>query len=953
MKIRFLAVILLLFCISAQAKRYAYLRFTTEDGLAGNNVYFILQDRDGFIWIATETGLSRFDGTYFKNYTQNEGLGHNDIPSLLLDKKNRLWVNPFGSRFSYIYKGKVQNIQNNALLAMLPERISQSNNVAMMENKKGQLLLSYDDKIMYIDELDHMQLIKKSNLLPQAFDPVQNIGGLMFPADELFYGMPLGFTESRMLSVLPHNWLAIYKSKERTQFFHNFQLRSTIGLKNETIITIRPYCKDTCLINTSNGCYLYNMNAGKITDTILTGYKVNFSFLDNEGGIWLSADGLFYFPPARIITLKPEQGAPHFAQISSINSNNHEVYVGSKNALLWKLEQNNHYRLIPITFPSVHHQYIHQSEGNVQLSPESGILYALLRRRGVDDIFLPPKSISYKADTVTCAYFNGMIESFTWSGSYKISFNVGMRPTCALKAGKGYYIGTLTGLYYIADTGKIDPEKAIVKERITALSYAGKQDMLWVGTSNQGLYCIQNNKVIRHFNKANGLSNDVCKCLYNDGNKIYIGTLDGLNIIDPESPFSIKTYYRLDGLAANNISCIYADTGKILVGTSEGLNMIPQDRPAAARPCTIQLTEVMVSGRPQPLDTAYISLSPSDNNIQFTYSGISFSSMGRIKYYYRLKGLDDQWHQTDQNYLKYPSLPHGKYTLELYAVNRFNKKSRILSYDFTIERYWWQYAGIQLAGITLLLTLASSVLYYRLKLKKRKEHEALKLKNKILELEQLALRAQMNPHFIFNSLNSFYQYVINQDMAGASEFMSNFSKLIRLLFETTTLTEIVLNKELEFLTAYLSLEKIKLRNKFDFHIQIAPGIKPEYILIPTFIIQPFIENSIKHGFNGLNSKRGMIYLMINFADNGIIISIDDNGVGRAQAMERTSGNKLHHSQGIALTSERIELYNKIHHTDVRFVYTDKYDDTHLPAGTRVDIFINVHKNLNDEGNTTG
>jgi sensor histidine kinase YesM len=209
------------------------------------------------------------------------------------------------------------------------------------------------------------------------------------------------------------------------------------------------------------------------------------------------------------------------------------------------------------------------------------------------------------------------------------------------------------------------------------------------------------------------------------------------------------------------------------------------------------------------------------------------------------------------------------------------------------------------------------------KVQQRKQ-EKIELKGKILELEQLALRARMNPHFIFNSLNSFYQYVIDQDLEGASKFMSDFSRLIRQLFETASFYEISLYKEIDFLSTYMELERTKLRHIFSYTVSVQPGIHPEELIIPSFVIQPFIENAIRHGIQNRGDAQGQIALRISATDEMLRAEIEDNGPGRAYSRALKSRSlSVHHSKGTDLIAERIDLYNKIHQSLVHFEITDR------------------------------
>lgn len=978
-----LLTVLFLSNLQGTARVYNFLRFTTNDGLAGNNVYFVEQDKDGFIWIATETGVSRFDGSSFKNYTVRDGLPSNDVNWIFVDSKNRIWMSPFKGEICYFYQGRVHNKHNDDLLKKIVIGYEQK---SIAEDSAGNLLLYSSTAYGYIKASGKGQLISAKNV---GRSPKKDTAGNWF-----FYS-PVAlnyvttndscqvylslvkmrfFKPQRQVGYLPMEILDT-TFKKYTSFYLNGRMyglssllgpgigacvevnvmgeRSFVIFQNGTRNIIKQPADiisaaegipvlPSIVLNAQDGCYIFNIESKKITDTLLTGMAVNMSYIDRDSGIWVgtNGNGLLYFPSNRSFNIsRPISKMPVCAY--HFYARKDSIWVGSNNAQLWQLDQGNQV-LKPVKWTGMDLDFVYPQEGNVLRKPELSILKTLSQKiRGIvlyNSASL--KSLMVTGDTVIGVYPNHISRLASLKSTTIDSIIIDSRLTCAYYRKGFYYAGTLYGLYILPTTTgfySLKSLKPIIKGTINSIAYSYRNGLFWVTTLEDGVYCLDGNthRIVKHFNEQNGLSSPICTGIFTDGTKAYVGTTNGLNIIDPSKDFSINCYYTLDGLPSNFINCIFASGNKVWVGTTDGISCIDIGQPRHRSFFKLNLTQVLVSGKELAVDTNDISLSPQDNNIRFDYSGVTFASMGKVQYRYRLKGLDDVWQTTDQRYLQYPSLPSGTYTFELYAIDRFRTHSNRIKFTFTIAKEWWEYRWIQAMGLLLLLGLAGTILWWRIARMQRREQEKIELRKKIIELEQLALRAQMNPHFIFNSLNSFYQYVIDKDLEGASKFMSDFSHLIRLLFETTSLYEIPLDKEIDFLSTYLELERTKFGNTFSYHIIVQPDILTEEMIIPSFIIQPFIENSIWHGIQNRKDAQGKITLSIATDAEFLIITIDDNGVGRAYTEDlKKRTMDIHNSRGIALTEERIELYNKTHDSLVNFEITDKYKNG-ASTGTQV------------------
>jgi hypothetical protein len=253
------------------------------------------------------------------------------------------------------------------------------------------------------------------------------------------------------------------------------------------------------------------------------------------------------------------------------------------------------------------------------------------------------------------------------------------------------------------------------------------------------------------------------------------------------------------------------------------------------------------------------------------------------------------------------------------------KNNRLLNYGF--------------AGFIILTVAIGFLLYRGSKLKdKRRISE---MNRKISEMTQANLRQQMNPHFIFNTLNSIQYYMYQHDKLATNNYLTKFSSLMRKVLDNSQHTSVPLSDELTALNLYLELENIRFKDKFEYKITLDDEIDPLMHKIPTMLIQPYVENSISHGLIPKEGK-GFVNIDLNLKEDYILCTIEDNGIGREAAKERNlkkEGN--HNSLGTQISKSRLDLVNELYGTSLKTIYTDLKDENGEPAGTRVEIHIPI------------
>ncbi|HLP11622.1 MAG TPA: tetratricopeptide repeat protein [Flavobacteriales bacterium] len=289
------------------------------------------------------------------------------------------------------------------------------------------------------------------------------------------------------------------------------------------------------------------------------------------------------------------------------------------------------------------------------------------------------------------------------------------------------------------------------------------------------------------------------------------------------------------------------------------------------------------------------------------------------------------WAEVNRLRLKYES---EKSSRQLALMKAEKAEANVLAQT----RKTWMIVAI---SAILVLLMAFAMTYIAAKNKRRRQEIEITLQK--AELEQKAIRSQMNPHFIFNSLNSIQHYILSNETQYAYDYLARFSKLIRQVLANSEHPTISLKKELELLELYIDLEQRRFKNRFEYSVSYDKNLPVDEIVIPVMLIQPFVENAIWHGIMNLDdSRRGKLSVNIVFENETAKITIEDNGVGREAAAKLRKPKHEHTSVGMLFTQKRLEMFKLTGTKETAVSITDLYDLHGNANGTQVHIVIPAH-----------
>ncbi|MEQ8703822.1 MAG: histidine kinase [Phaeodactylibacter sp.] len=501
------------------------------------------------------------------------------------------------------------------------------------------------------------------------------------------------------------------------------------------------------------------------------------------------------------------------------------------------------------------------------------------------------------------------------------------------------WLGHIDGLaQYTEKNGyqPIETPELLQELYIQELVYDEDTRTLWIGTDGRGVIALRDGATFT-VKGTEGLS---INSLHLNGNTLIAATSKGAKLIrmasSVEDSYLAEVYGTREGLPSVETQAALADSSAIYVGSSMGLAKIKkQEQYYNFRHPQLYFSGIEVDGTQHPADTTYVIQGPP-YQLSFSFTGISFKSLGNIRYFYQLKGVDKQVMLTAGRQVRYTNLSPGKYTFTVLAEDNNQQRSKTHTVEVTIRSNFWQQSFPWLLLFAGLGIIAWGITRWRLhRLRQQAERENA-INRQFAELELQALQAQMNPHFVFNSLSAIQYFIAANEKQQADNYLSKFAMLMRQFLESSKNRYINLHQELHLIKLYIELEQMRFPDRFEATVEVAPDINPYTTLIPTMLLQPFVENAINHGlFHKM--KSGKLNLTITQDQNQTLIcTLEDNGVGRAAAkgIQQRTG-KAYRSRAMQITNERLNVLRVIEGYDVKVEVTDLKHSDGSAAGTRI------------------
>ena len=708
-------------------------------------------------------------------------------------------------------------------------------------------------------------------------------------------------------------WVATFTGLNR--FENNLANFTTISVfKNGSVLSINYFIEmdsSNILVGTESGIKAFNIEDESIID-FKTYFKskenyfdslyVYSFFLDGDSCLWVGTrnDGLFIYDIKKDVII-------NVAEKYQIDRLNHAVVreiVRDEFDNMWVATNQG---LCCIDLNDKSHVFYNNDRNNDKTIPYDDVFDLML----ADDVLYVTTGDGlaiYQYDTDDFTTYH-LPDSLTKKDIVK---NNGLFDI--VDGGDGrYYIGSYSNgmLAFSPDTKTFKTSKR--EDSFAMMIYAILPDnngFFWASTSKGVMKYDLQTKETRMYDVTDGLQGSEFTpnaFLRSSNGYVFFGGFNGFNYFKPNE---IKLEVRIPKVI---ISKIQTNAGKKIRYLNHG-------------------------------DT--IHLSYNENSFEISFATLNLLRKNMVNYSYMMDNYDDEWmfYKSNHRYVDYNKLRPGTYTFKLKVSNEVNIwMDNPLELTIIIHPAWYQRIWFKIMMILITALAIYMIIRQRTKIRAQKMEQRRKISElevQMVQLKQKTLQLQMNPHVIFNTLNSIQQYIINHDAYKAVAYLTSFSRLMRKILNNSNERYISLSDELEAVNLYLELESMRLGNRFNYEVIVDTELDINNIEIAPLIIQPFVENAIIHG---LMPKKENCLLKIEvskFAEEKLLCVVEDNGVGRqySEKMKEKSGG-THKSYGMSITRRRLEMLSKISNEDFSVEIIDLYNDENQPEGTRVNIII--------------
>jgi ligand-binding sensor domain-containing protein len=954
-----LQIILSLFLLLSSnlllATEYDFKIYENKDGFNSPDNYFVFSDSRKLVWSCGSDGLTKYDGKTFSNYSKINGLNDSQVNCIVEDKKGRLvcgtriGVSFFdGTRFQNVgLKISDNSDEKNQYVNCL---YINSSNAIFAGTYNG--LFKYNPKLkafVRIDAFKKSVLSIDSDSKGRIFVSTKE-GVFSFSNGKRTKIEPLFKGENFSISALKYIKNDLFWASTSNGFAKLLLIQNTfkiIDQKGGEIVNN--------ILRIKENQFLFSGNTGKVhvaknnelatydLTNIFSHVQVKCAAQDYQGNIWLATtlglikmfesdvhhsnlvqdensivasvakgkDKTIYFGTIDGLTVSKDGKCTNYKIsdnpddnfISAITYEHGELFVGTFSSKVFRFSNGKFEQLFDSKkTPSCIYRIISLDKNNKWIASYSDVIHIQ----------------------------NGKENVYNISNQYTQDILVDSK--------NRLWFANLSSIGYI-DNGKIHSLNSTFKKYDNYVTLTeDPSGAIWIGTYGNGLLRYYKGEITQ-YSIIDGLTNNFVSSTYYDKKKntLWVGTMYGVSKVclnEHSNITSIENY--LNGENIESYGCVQnavcqLENGSMLFSVGDALFEIKSSSKNknqskiklqigglhVNRKNISELRDMKASIQPW----SHLPTSPlfnsTENNLDFNFSAIDFNSPYLIKYKWKLEGYDEKWTAySERDFVNYTNLPNGEYTFKVQAINQNGEISNLCYYHFTINKpfylEWW----------FLLLTSATAVSifvgYFKFRIRKIKLVEKEKTQNykRLAEAELKSLRAQMNPHFMFNTLNAIQEIVLSGDDEKTRIYFSDFAKMMRMILNNSAEKFISLERELEFLQLYLKFEQTRFQDKFQLKFHVDPKLETYAIKIPGMLIQPIIENAINHG---LLHKKGERLLDIHFHEkienkqHYLVCTIQDNGVGiRKDELENQEHKKTHRSMSSKISQERIAILNSLY-----------------------------------------
>lgn len=968
---KILKLVLLFLALHHQVGAQIENTFVPINGLPSKEVYSLLVDKKGFLWIGHELGLSRYDGISLTNFTCTNQVSLS-ISDLLEDENGRIWCHNFSGQLFCVEKEKMVEITDyDYTKEDAYPKIGLLDKELLVTSKQGLFIYhtgNHQKKYIFKTSNDQKAQSTESIAIASNF-------AILYGKKQMYaYNTATGLKPITVCSMdsnnKPFKIMGIYANTTNDTVFgldNNQTQIHKLLLRNDTLVcvgTVQCYSRVTYISKSNiNKYWIHASKLSQLNDGTIQIHNKNISdiVVDHENNYWLSSltGGLYFIPKKKawevkkdVFLNKDEFVKTFIASTKGIIkvTNLGNVYIGNqpnKKSVL-QLPQNAG-EVVNIVEVNKSEYLIITGNALVHLNIQTSIIKTYMDKVAVKKAIVDKEYI-YLATAGGFKIISSHLEKeprfVTVTGknatkdNTEANFNTNQRSRSIAYnlSTDQMYVAYKTGLYKLTQGGY----KPILYQNmpIYATDLILHKNKLVIATMSNGLLIMEDNRIKNITTKDGLTSNSIIK-LQQTQEYIWLLGAGLVQVINLKTE-KIENNWALPDIHGTEVYDIKIIENKNWIATNSGIyEFTLQNNKEQKKPVNHLL--FVTTDFTDTIYNNHSSISYSHNNIQFHIAALWYSKPLTLQIKYRLLGSTNQsWQMVSalQKTVNFSALEAGNYTFEAVAVNEYGIEAETpIVYKFVVTKPWWMQWWVYAIIAGIIIDIAYLIVQQRINnINKR---NTLDLNNVQLEAQLrnsmlTAMKSQMNPHFIFNALNTIQSYIYTNDKRKASSYLGKFSNLIRTILSASNKINVTLTEEIEMLQLYIDLEEMRFEDNFEATIVVDPELNTDTIQIPPMLIQPYVENAIKHGLLHKESNRQLsISFQLMKEVNAVHIQIDDNGIGRKQSglLYKKKNEGLGFSTNA--NDKRIHILNQTLKNKIDISFIDKKDAEGNATGTTV------------------
>jgi hypothetical protein len=924
-----------------------------KQGLPAMEVYNLFQDHDGYVWVFTEYGMVKHNGSTFVPTCRNLPLKESVVYSVATSRLGEMYISNS--------KAKIYKIRNDkAFLVKGLEKYTRRLNslskdiVNIQFDKRDKLYFSSFEETYILSKNQYCVPKIKENKRPIRNNKIQfpyiirsnnsGVGSICLTIRDRFGHPKKTFYRDSLWTI--RAWAYEFNGNDYVSFANEMHLDRKNGttknyLFEKGIINFRIAPNGHVWVGLSNGGLLELDSELNLLEHYLNTVTVSNILFDDQSGMWVSTigEGVYYCPNTDHLSY---QNIPELQdQITALNTIDQKLFIGTASGNLF-VRENHRLRKIDLegnifsindVIEFEDRYYVGTKKRTFVLNPDFKLIetiemngYAFHKAQDGSLIMISASCILRKERNNKSFE---LLQQTKWN-------------RCVVERYPGeFFVIMYKGdkLYRMRSSSFSCPSylKGIQGKSISRIKIDSKKN-IWICTKGEGLYCLTiANKLIHYSNLPSKIINDVS--FLSD----YIVLLSTNKGAFASRLNQIQNKASWQRLLDEEVLRILPVGNEIMIATSLGITSLSIDKLFRTLNYRFYLSSVEIDNRKIPL-SKLSQLNYKQNDLYFNYDLLAYGEPLK-QLDYTLEGPSRLHGRSDGTQIHLQNLAPGQYTLSAFPdMNGMHGNELKVVTTFYIKPAFWQTSLFLAIVILIGLVLTFLCSWLIMKTKRRKETEKMHIEKLLAEYRLTALKAQVNPHFMSNSLVAIQELIIRKETSKANQYLAKFSMLLRYLLDYSDQSVTSLHNELKVIELYVELEQLRFTDRFQFIRKIDENVQMDQLFIPALITQPLIENAIWHGLLPLSDERiPTLTLSITLDEKMLCISISDNGVGRTDyALQGNKPTTFKKSKGMKLIEKRIENLNKLHapaYGSIEFI--DCLDEDGNPIGSTVHLIFSL------------